>query len=202
MLVLVFSLCVNFMGAAAFAEELEDAEQGEEIVEAEETAPKKIRSILTLTGCSEVSFPFEDKLFLVDKMFVHGNIVWIRELNSDRLMELDLEYGIYYTHRNWEMSSMQALDVSMDQNAEGFARTVGTLLSILSKSISQNPDETCRSINEKVNQGLKNYGITMRMTPRYLKFIREKKFISFEDVIYRICQSPMELVTEVISSKN
>ena len=176
------------------------ADQDIHVVEAEETAPKKIRSILTLTGCSEVSFPFEDKLFLVDKMFVHGNIVWIRELNTDRLMELDLEYGIYYTHHNWEMSSMQALDVGTDQNAEGFARTVGTLLSILSKSISQNPDETCRSINEKVNQGLKNYGITMRMTPKYLKFIREKKFISFEDVIYRICQSPMELVTEVIRS--
>jgi hypothetical protein len=36
----------------------------------------------------------------------------------------------------------------------------------------------------------------MRFTPKYLKFIRNKKFISLEDVIYRMSKGSMDVVTE------
>ena len=36
----------------------------------------------------------------------------------------------------------------------------------------------------------------MRFTPKYLKFIRGKKFISLEDVIYRINKTSMDVVTD------
>jgi hypothetical protein len=93
---------------------------------------------------------------------------------------------------------LQSIDVSFDPNIEGFVRTAGTLLCILNKSLAHDPEDTCNTIQEKVNLGIEPRGIKMRFTPKYLKFIRGKKFISLEDVIYRISKASMDVVTDRI----
>ena len=88
--------------------------------------------------------------------------------------------------------------MSEDANAEGLVRTAGTLLCILNKSLAHDAADTCATIQNKVNIGLDDKGISMRFTPKNLKFIRGKKFISLEDVLYRISKGTMEVVTERI----
>jgi hypothetical protein len=87
----------------------------------------------------------------------------------------------------------------MDMNMGGLVQTVGTLLCILSKSMTHDPDDACKTISERVNRELEPR-ITMRLTPKYLKFIQEKKFISLEDVIYRVKTTPVEPVAETVEN--
>ena len=62
--------------------------------------------------------------------------------------------------------------------------------------MASDPADTCSTIQDKVNSGIEPKGIKMRFTTKYLKFIRNKKFISLEDVIYRINKAGMDIVTE------
>ena len=94
------------------------------------------------------------------------------------------------------MGALQSIDVSDDPNCVGFVRTAGTLLCILSKNLTQDPADTCSAIQNKVNAGIESKGIKMRFTTKYLKFIRNKKFISLEDVIFRISKGNMDIVTD------
>ena len=158
----------------------------------------EINSNVLLTGCDAVGikFPFEGGLFQVSDMFVKGNEVWLYDNVNEKLVELDLEYGIYHNLRKWSVGALQSLDVSDDPNLEGLVRTAGTLLCILSKSMAHDSKDTCDTIQTKVNEGIEPKGIKMRFTPKYLKFIRNKKFISLEDVIYRMSRGTMDVVTE------
>ena len=159
----------------------------------------KIQADLTITNCQNVTFPFEGSLFIVSDMFVRGNMAWLLDMKNHRLVEIDCEYGIYRSIKNYEISSMQSTDASADPNMVGLSQTVGTLLCILSKSMEHDPDDACETIRDKVNNKIEPLGITMRLTPKYLKFIQNKKFISLEDVIYRIGTGPMDIVTEVVT---
>jgi hypothetical protein len=158
----------------------------------------EINSNVLLTGCDAVGikFPFEGGLFQVSDMFVKGNEVWLYDNVNEKLVELDLEYGIYHNLKKWSVGALQSLDVSDDPNLEGMVRTAGTLLCILSKSMAHDSKDTCDTIQAKVNEGIEPKGIKMRFTPKYLKFIRNKKFISLEDVIYRMSRGSMDVVTE------
>ncbi|RKM62306.1 hypothetical protein D6855_02495 [Butyrivibrio sp. CB08] len=160
--------------------------------------PEVINANILLTGCDSVgiSFPYEEALFQVSDMFVKGNEVWLYDRHSDKLVELDCEYGIYRSLKKWSVGALQSLDVSDDPNCEGFVRTAGTLLCILSKNMAHDPADTCSTIQDKVNSGIEPKGIKMRFTTKYLKFIRNKKFISLEDVIYRMSKASMDIVTE------
>ncbi|MBE5828106.1 MAG: hypothetical protein E7305_01440 [Butyrivibrio sp.] len=160
--------------------------------------PEIINANIMLTGCEDagISFPYEGSLFQVRDMFVKGNEVWLYDGNADKLVELDCEYGIYRSLRKWSVGALQSIDVSDDHNCEGFVRTAGTLLCILSKNMASDPADTCSTIQDKVNSGIEPKGIKMRFTTKYLKFIRNKKFISLEDVIYRINKAGMDIVTE------
>ncbi|MBQ6588880.1 MAG: right-handed parallel beta-helix repeat-containing protein [Butyrivibrio sp.] len=158
----------------------------------------EINSNVLLTGCDAcgIKFPFEGGLFQVSDMFVKGNEVWLYDNTNEKLVELDLEYGIYHNLKRWSVGALQSLDVSEDPNIEGLVRTAGTLLCILSKSMTHDSADTCDTIQSKVNSGIEPKGIKMRFTPKYLKFIRNKKFISLEDVIYRMSRGSMDVVTE------
>ncbi len=160
-----------------------------------------LHSDLMLTGCDAISFPFEDSLFLVKGIFIRGDMIWFSELYTGRLIELDLVYGIYRKIPAWTMTSMQSIDLTMDANLAGLARTTCTLLTILSKSSAKNPEVTCDSLNNQVNPHLKKIGITMRMTPKNLKFIQDKKFYPLEEVLYQVNTAPIELVNEVFSNE-
>ncbi len=159
---------------------------------------EEINANIMLTGCESagISFPFEGSLFRVRDMFVKGNEVWLYDGANDKLVELDCEYGIYHTLKKWSVGALQSIDVSDDPNCEGFVRTAGTLLCILSKNMAHDPADTCATIQDKVNSGIESKGIKMRFTTKYLKFIRNKKFISLEDVIYRMSRGNMDIVTE------
>ncbi|WP_081668892.1 right-handed parallel beta-helix repeat-containing protein [Butyrivibrio sp. VCB2001] len=178
-------------------EEPETDKEREDIPEPESFV-EEINSNIMLTGCdgAGISFPFEGSLFQVRDMFVKGNEVWLYDGVNDKLVELDCEYGIYHTLKKWSVGSLQSIDVSDDPNCEGFVRTAGTLLCILNKSMAHDPADTCATIQDKVNSGIESKGIKMRFTPKYLKFIRNKKFISLEDVIYRMSKGNMDIVTE------
>jgi hypothetical protein len=158
----------------------------------------EINSNVLLTGCDAcgIKFPFDGGLFQLSDMFVKGNEVWLYDNVNERLVELDLEYGIYHNLRKWSVGALQSLDVSDDPNIEGLCRTAGTLLCILNKSMTHDSADTCDTIQSKVNAGIEPKGIKMRFTPKYLKFIRNKKFISLEDVIYRMSRGSMDVVTE------
>lgn len=158
----------------------------------------EINANVMLTGCSDagIKFPFDGGLFIVSDMFVKGNEVWLYDAMNEKLVELDCEYGIYHNIKKWSVGALQSIDVSFDPNTEGLVRTAGTLLCILNKSLAHDPEDTCNTIQEKVNLGIEPRGIKMRFTPKYLKFIRGKKFISLEDVIYRISKTSMDVVTE------
>ncbi len=158
----------------------------------------EINSNILLTGCDGIGikFPFEGGLFQVSDMFVKGNEVWLYDNVNEKLVELDCEYGIYHNIKKWSVGALQSLDVSGDPNIEGLVRTAGTLLCILSKSMTHDAADTCDTIQSKVNAGIEPKGIKMRFTPRYLKFIQNKKFISLEDVIYRMSREAMDVVTE------
>ncbi len=160
----------------------------------------EINANIMLTGCENVGikFPYEGELFIVSDMFVKGNEIWLYDATNEKLVELDCEYGIYHSLKKWSVGALQSLDVGDDPNAEGIVRTAGTLLCILSKNMAHDPADTCSTIEEKVNKGIEHKGIKMRFKPKYLKFIRDKKFISLEDVIYRISRASMEIVTERI----
>lgn len=171
----------------------EDIPEPEDIVE-------EINANIMLTGCENagISFPFEGSLFRVRDMFVKGNEVWLYDGANDKLVKLDCEYGIYHNLKKWSVGALQSLDVSDDPNLEGLVRTAGTLLRILSKNMTHDPADTCATIQDKVNAGIGDKGIKMRFTTRYLKFIRNKKFISLEDVIFRMSRGDMDIVTERI----
>ena len=158
----------------------------------------EINANVMLTGCSDagIKFPFDGGLFIVSDMFVKGNEVWLYDATNEKLVELDCEYGIYHNIKKWSVGALQSIDVSFDPNTEGLVRTAGTLLCILNKSLAHDPEDTCNTIQEKVNLGIEPRGIKMRFTPKYLKFIRGKKFISLEDVIYRISKTSMDVVTD------
>lgn len=158
----------------------------------------EVNSNILLTGCDGIGikFPFEGGLFQVSDMFVKGNEVWLYDNVNEKLVELDCEYGIYHNVKKWSVGALQSLDVSQDPNIEGLVRTCGTLLCILSKSMAHDAADTCETIQTKVNGGIEPKGIKMRFTPRYLKFIHNKKFISLEDVIYRMSREAMDVVTE------
>ena len=158
----------------------------------------EVNANVLLTGCDNVGikFPFEGELFIVSDMFVKGTEVWLYDSINEKLVELDCEYGIYRSLKKWSVGALQSIDVTDDPNCEGFVRTAGTLLCILSKSLAHDPADTCSTIQDKVNAGIEPKGIKMRFTPRYLKFIRNKKFISLEDVIYRMSKGAMDIVTE------
>ncbi|MCR4903871.1 MAG: right-handed parallel beta-helix repeat-containing protein [Butyrivibrio sp.] len=158
----------------------------------------KVQANLTITNCHNVNFPFEGSLFIVSDMFVRGNMAWLLDMKNHRLVEVDCEYGIYRNIKSWEISSMQSADAMQDINMIGLTQTVGTLLCILSRSMEHDPEDACETIRNKVNNKIEPSGITMRFTPRYLKFIQNKRFITLEDVIYRIGTGPMDIVTEVI----
>ncbi len=176
----------------------ENKKEPEKEIPEPEDIVEEINANILLTGCESagISFPFEGSLFRVRDMFVKGNEVWLYDGSSDKLVELDCEYGIYHSLRKWSVGALQSLDVSDDPNCEGFVRTAGTLLCILGKSMAHDPADTCKTIQDKVNSGIESKGIKMRFTPRYLKFIRNKKFISLEDVIYRMSKGDMDIVTE------
>ena len=169
----------------------------EEIPEPEDIV-EEINANIMLTGCESagISFPYEGSLFMVRDMFVKGNEVWLYDGANDKLVELDCEYGIYHNLKKWSVGALQSLDVSDDPNCEGLVRTAGTLLCILSKSMTHDPADTCATIQDKVNSGIESKGIKMRFTTRYLKFIKNKKFISLEDVIFRMSRKDMDIVTE------
>ena len=158
----------------------------------------EINANIMLTGCESagISFPFEGALFRVRDMFVKGNEIWLYDGTADKLVELDCEYGIFHTLRKWSIGALQSIDVSEDPNCEGFVRTAGTLLCILSKNLAHDPADTCSTIQDKVNSGIEKKGIKMRFTTKYLKFIHNRKFISLEDVIYRVSRGNMDIVTE------
>ena len=182
--------------------DLEDYEDPNFTIEEDDFDSKdlvsEINSNVLLTGCDavDIKFPFEGDLFHVSDMFVKGNEVWLYDNIKDKLVELDLEYGIYRNLKKWSVGALQSLDVSEDPNLAGMVRTAGTLLCILSKSMAHDAKDTCDTIQTKVNEGIEKKGIKMRFTPKYLKFIRNKKFISLEDVIYRMSRGSMDVVTE------
>ncbi len=167
------------------------------VPEPEETA-KEINADIMLTGCEsvDISFPYEGSLFQVRDMFVKGNEVWLYDGVNDKLVALDCEYGIYHNLKKWSVGALQSIDVSDDPNCEGLVRTAGTLLCILSKNMAHDPADTCATIQEKVNAGMESKGIQMRFNTKHLKFIHKKKFISLEDVIYRMSRGNMDIVTE------
>ena len=163
-----------------------------------EEALHEINANILITGCTNVgiSFPFEGGLFKVSDMFVKGNEIWLYDSAEEKLVELDCEYGIYRNIKRWSVGALQSIDAGLDANAEGLVRTAGTLLCILSKSMPHDSSETCGTIQDRVNAGLTPKGIEMRFTPKHLKFIKGKKFITLEDVIYRVGLGDMEIVTE------
>ncbi|WP_081677264.1 right-handed parallel beta-helix repeat-containing protein [Butyrivibrio sp. WCD3002] len=169
------------------------------IVQKEEPEAVEIQSNITMTNCENVSFPYNGTLFQVQDIFVKGNTAWLRDLKTQKLIEVDCEYGIYSEKTKWKVNSLQSIDASMDMNMGGLVQTVGTLLCILSKSMTHDPDDACKTISERVNRELEPR-ITMRLTPKYLKFIQEKKFISLEDVIYRVKTTPVEPVAETVEN--
>lgn len=158
----------------------------------------EINANILITGCTDlgINFPFEGSLFTVSDMFVKGNEVWLYDSSEEKLVKLDCEYGIYHNIKKWSIGALQSIDAGIDANAEGLVRTAGTLLCILSKSMPHNPEDTCGTIQEKVNSGIAKKDIMMRFTPKHLKFIKGKKFITLEDVIYRVSRGEMEIVTE------
>ena len=182
------------------SEDVKEAEIKEERPDIPEPSdePLIINANIMLTGCEEagISFPYEGSLFQVRDMYVKNNEVWLYDGNADKLVELDCEYGIYRSLKKWSVGALQSIDVSDDHNCEGFVRTAGTLLCILSKNMASDPADTCSAIQDKVNQGIESKGIKMRFTTKYLKFIRNKKFISLEDVIFRVSKADMDIVTE------
>ncbi|WP_081843124.1 right-handed parallel beta-helix repeat-containing protein [Butyrivibrio sp. WCE2006] len=159
----------------------------------------RIQANITMTGCENISFPYNGTLFQVQDIFVNGNTAWLRDLKTQKLVEVDCEYGIYSEKKKWSVNSLQTVDAGKDINMSGLVQTVGTLLCVLSKSMSHDPADACKTISERVNKALEPR-ITMRLTPKYLKFIQEKKFISLEDVIYRVKTSPIEPVTETVEN--
>ncbi|SDB02495.1 right-handed parallel beta-helix repeat-containing protein [Butyrivibrio sp. INlla16] len=181
--------------------EFENGPEGEASWEAMEKEDEvaRIQADITMTGCENVTFPYNGTLFQVQDIFVRGNTAWLRDLKTQRLVEVDCEYGIYSEKKKWSVSSLQSVDAGSDANMSGLVQTVGTLLCVLSKSMAHDPADACKTISERVNKALEPR-ITMRLTPKYLKFIQEKKFISLEDVIYRVKTSPIEPVTETVEN--
>ncbi|WP_081674332.1 right-handed parallel beta-helix repeat-containing protein [Butyrivibrio sp. VCD2006] len=181
--------------------DFENGPEGEgswEVSEKEEEV-YRVQADITMTGCENVTFPYNGTLFQVQDIFVRGNTAWLRDLKSQKLVEVDCEYGIYSEKKKWSVSSLQSVDAGADANMGGLVQTVGTLLCVLSKSMAHDPADACKTISDRVNKVLEPR-ITMRLTPKYLKFIQEKKFISLEDVIYRVKTSPIEPVTETVEN--
>lgn len=172
--------------------------EGNENIADYEDEVSEINAGIMITGCTNagISFPYEGGLFKVSDMFVKGNEAWLYDSEAKKLVELDCEYGIYHNMKKWSIGAPQSIDAAMDANAEGLVRTAGTLLCILSKSMPHDPEDTCGTIQDRVNNGIEPKGIEMRFTPKHLKFIRGKKFITLEDVIYRVSRGDMEIVTE------
>lgn len=179
----------------------ESGPEGEGSWEASEKEDEitRVQADITMTGCESVTFPYNGTLFQVQDIFVRGNTAWLRDLKTQKLVEVDCEYGIYSERKRWSVNSLQSVDVSQDPNMSGLVQTVGTLLCVLSKSMTHDPADACKTISAGVNKALEPR-ITMRLTPKYLKFIQEKKFISLEDVIYRVKTSPIEPVAETVEN--
>ncbi len=164
----------------------------------EEKLPRILHADLMVTGCENISFPFEKTMVRVKEVFICGNILYIHFDTTNDLIEIDLKYGFYHhISPKWSIKVLQAMDASDNENINIFIRTIGTLLSILSRSMTHDPQDACSKISDKLQPVLDKYGITMRLTPNYMKFIFEKKFITFQDVIYKIHRKPLDIVTDI-----
>lgn len=167
--------------------------------EVQEETPRDVGANLVLLHCEECTFPQGGSSYTVKEMYIRGNEVWMTsEENPGEAIHLDCEYGYFKRIEDLKIRTAFAVDVSEDRNLLGIVNTVATMYRILSRSMVQDPQAVCERIRDKANEALMLAGITMRFTPQLLKFIRNRRFITLEEVIDTIAEHEEELVAEVV----
>ena len=162
--------------------------------------PRLIPANVVLTGCDACTFPYEGEAFTVAEIYIRGNEVWMRCSEDDSVIGLDCEYG-FFNRMEKDSVILKApfvIDVTQNRNLMGVVNTLATMFRILSRSMVQDPQEVCARIKDKANENLELRGITMRFTPQHLKFIKNKKFISLEEVVDMISGDDGEIVAEIV----
>ncbi len=162
--------------------------------------PRLIPANVVLTGCDACTFPYEGEAFTIAEIYIRGNEVWMRCREDDSVIGLDCEYGFFHRMEKDSviLKAPFVIDVTQDRNLMGVVNTLATMFRILSRSMIQDPQEVCSRIKDKANENLELRGITMRFTPQHLKFIKNKKFISLEEVIDMISGNDGEIVAEIV----
>ena len=177
---------------------LPEAEEEEE--EEQEEAAESIGANLVLIGCESCVFPLEGESFTVKEIYVRGNEVWIISAeHPEEAVQLDCGYGFFKHLSQPILQAPFSVDVSYDRNLQGIVNTLATMYRLLTRSMVQDPQVVCGKIRDKANETLEAVGITMRFTPQLLKFIRNRKFITLEEVIDTIAAGDREVVAEVVA---
>ena len=83
----------------------------------------------------------------------------------------------------------------------GLVNMLATQYRILARSMVQDPETVCRRIRDKVNETMQPAGIEMRFTPEMLKFIRNKKFITLEEVVDTVASPDQDVMAEIIADE-
>ncbi|MCR5674452.1 MAG: right-handed parallel beta-helix repeat-containing protein [Lachnospiraceae bacterium] len=181
------------------AQEAQREEERDREKEAYETAPADAAANLVLVGCESCTFPIGGSSFTVKEVYVRGSEVWMTSLEeTGEAVHLDCEYGYCKRVKYAELHAPFSIDVSEDRNLLGIVNTLATLYRIFTKSMVQDPLVVCERIRDKANETLEVAGITMRFTPQMLKFIKDRRFITLEEVIDTVAAHDGEVVAEIV----
>ena len=166
----------------------------------EEPEAEPVSANLVLTGCEACTFPVGGELFTVREVYIRGNEVWMTDAGGAPAIGLDCEYGVCKRIDAPELHAPYVIDVTEDKNLSGIVHTLATMYRILSKNMVQDPETVCAKIRDRANSTLNEAGITMRFTPQLLKFIKDKRFITLEEVVDLVSLPEQEVVGEIVES--
>ena len=168
----------------------------------EEGNKREVDANLVLVNCESCTFPLSGVSFTVREVYIRGNEVWIRSVeNPTELVHMDCAYGIFKRHAVSRIRAPFSLDVTEDRNLMGLVNMLATQYRILARSMVQDPETVCRRIRDKVNETMQPAGIEMRFTPEMLKFIRNKKFITLEEVVDTVASPDQDVMAEIIADE-
>ena len=158
---------------------------------------------VVLLNAEDVSVKIGGKDFHPQEIFISGNTAWIHGSETELLYEIDCAYGVSKTLKKWTMEAEDTIDCSVGGGVMKIAECVTLLLCMLTEGRRVNGERLSSALSEESAPLLKEYGIGMRLTPKYLKFIRngEKRFLTLEEVVKIVGGNSVNYIAEVVEEK-
>ncbi|MBR5970008.1 MAG: right-handed parallel beta-helix repeat-containing protein [Lachnospiraceae bacterium] len=153
-----------------------------------------------LLHCNEAQTEIKGQSYAAQEIFIRGNTAWIRFAEEGVLHETDCAYGITKTIEKWAVEAEQTEELRESEALTLVAKAVVTLYGALNGAGRGAANQRKRLLDES-RRLLEPFGITMRLTEGYLKFVREneKKFLTLEETVRCLIDRSVNFVAEVLA---